>query len=145
MNVPAIGLITASLDLQLVRLIRGAIAENNVGNVQPKIHPGGTSSNVDFEPRKTIHPTPRFEPRPVHTPEPVITSPEVIRCKPIELEACKLVPEAFGPLPAPWQMLLREKVWNRPVATPEGVIGPDALARYRASSPRIGDMLDSFL
>lgn len=61
---------------------------------------------------------------------------------------------AFGPLPAPWQVLLREKVWNRPVAAADAVrIGNGAdrspASGYRAdamgAAPPTGRLVDAFL
>src|SRR5207245_5937134 len=73
----SVNLVTATLDLQLVRMLRQAIrsADQSSGAAsrhispeqviepRPRIHPEPL-----IEPRQHIHPTPRFEPRPLLHP-----------------------------------------------------------------------------
>src|SRR5262249_1156452 len=66
MDAASAGLTVAALDLKLVQLVRGAMA---AADAQGKAG-GGAAGCTGVEPRKHIHPTPKFEPRPVHPPEP---------------------------------------------------------------------------
>lgn len=79
-----INLITAALDLQLVRLLRAATADDAemLARVQRKHDPvpeilprKRIEPTPRFEPRPVVHPTPRFEPRPVITPSPAESAP----------------------------------------------------------------------
>ena len=147
----SVPLLVASLDLQLVRLIRGAIAANGGG---PRPVPTGGASGGDSGgsregsprlegPRLRFRPEPHFLPRDVHRPEPDIAS------RAFDGEGkVQLPPPASGPLPAPWQTLLREKVWNRPIEAPVAAEAP-ALAgeAARAYRPRLeaGGLLEAFV
>ena len=124
---PRIELLVAAMDLRLVRLIRGAIAENRVGTAGPRVKPGGDGG--DLSAAATYEPSPRFAPRAVYTPEPVTRVPEVSAAAPPRPEESRDVPAAFGPPPAPWQAILREKAWNRPVAPPPPAEPPPAVVR----------------
>ena len=112
----AASLISASLDLQLVRLIRAAINADHLGaGVDARLRPRAVADpSPRFEPRAVIEPTPRFEPRPVIEPVPrpgdcpLLAPPE----------PAGDLPAVYGPLPAPWQLLLRRKAWDVPVARP---------------------------
>ncbi len=71
-----VNLIVASLDLQLVRLLRGAM-NNGPAGVDGGLHPApaiGQRPRLDpepvIEPRERITPTPHFEPRPILHPAP---------------------------------------------------------------------------
>lgn len=133
----AASLLVAQSELNAVRLIRGAIAPNNIGGPVARVERRDATFDV-YEPRRVVTPEPRYEARRVIEPEPRYLPPRVIELPPIEAEAADR-PECVGPLPAPWQLLLREKVWNRPVATP-----PPAEA-YRLVKPTGGAMLDLFV
>lgn len=116
-------LIVATMDLELVRLIRGAIraadlAGGKVGALGlPLSRNGAGVLNAvalprdrfepapRFEPRKTIHPTPRFEPRPVYHDR------IDIDVTPSDISSPLVHSVNRSPLPAPWQM----PVWNLPV------------------------------
>ena len=114
---PSVSLIVASLDLRMVRLIRDAIATDGIGPGDAGVEPAAPRS-PDPEAAATYHPAPHFEPRPTHRPEPRVETPAVVRFEAVDETQCKDVPPAFGPPLAPWQAVLREKVWNRPVAAP---------------------------
>ncbi|MGH7215139.1 MAG: hypothetical protein ACREIT_10295 [Tepidisphaeraceae bacterium] len=68
-----VSLLVASLDLSLVRLLRGAMAPADLAAARANalahqpVHP-----ERRFESRPVIHPEPHIEPRPVHHPEPRI-------------------------------------------------------------------------
>lgn len=112
----SIGLITATLDLQLVRLIRGAIhaADASAGGgagcgasavIEPRfhIHPEPT-----IEPRQTITPEPDIEPRLVHHPEPRIEPTPPQYAPPADCEHHR---HRNSPIQAPWRIL----PWNQPL------------------------------
>jgi len=68
----SISLLTASLDLELVKLLRGAM-NTDAGRATalgPAPNPAPGRGEDRFEPRRVFHPTPRYEPRPVLHPEP---------------------------------------------------------------------------
>jgi hypothetical protein len=118
-------LVVATLDLQLVRLIRGAIraadlAEGKVGALAgvplPSIRRDGRLSAAPSPPER-FHPTPRFEPRPVVHPTPRIESRPVYHDR-IDIDVAasdtsspRPRPVNRTPLPAPWQM----PVWGLPI------------------------------
>jgi hypothetical protein len=107
-----VNLLTASLDLQLVRLIRGAIANDppTAGSARP-------AADVIAD-RVVLRPETDVARRVVYQPDAVVAAPVVFEPEAVELPARTRAPDVvgWGPLLAPWQMLLREKVWNRPVA-----------------------------
>jgi hypothetical protein len=111
----SIGAIVATLDLQLVRLLRDAMNVADVNSAKdiagvptsqsdrfeqrPVIHP-----EPRYEPRQVIHPTPRYEPRPVIHPTPRIEQqnnccPPPPPCEPDPCETIK------SPLLPPWKTL----------------------------------------
>jgi hypothetical protein len=103
-----IALLTAALDLQLVRLIRGAMAG-----------PAGAdcSKEPKYEQRQVIHPEPKYEERRVITPDPVYKRPQVITPDPKYVPA-PLIGEApqsdaghchTYKVEAPWKVLPWEK------------------------------------
>jgi hypothetical protein len=115
-------LITATLDLQLVRLLRQAMRTADIasGKCQPVVALGPAPNcavahdhfAVDptprFEPRPVIHPTPRFEPRPRIHPC------EAPRPKPLPVEVVAIPVEqphaARSPIEPPWKVL----PWQNP-------------------------------
>ena len=114
---PSVSLIVASLDLRMVRLIRDAIATDEIGPRRAGVEPG-RPQHREPEPAATYHPAPHFEPRPTHRPEPRFEPAAVVVPEEVVEDRIKDVPPAFGPPLAPWQAVLREKVWNRPVTAP---------------------------
>jgi hypothetical protein len=62
----SVSAIVATLDLQLVRLLRAAMADG----AQRATALGPAPTNVHIEPRKRLEPEPRFEPRTVYHPTP---------------------------------------------------------------------------
>lgn len=63
----SVGLIVATLDLQLVRLVRAAMQSKGAGGGGGAIHPQPV-----IEPRRRFHPEPKIEPRRHIHPEPSI-------------------------------------------------------------------------
>jgi hypothetical protein len=126
-----VGLIVASLDLKLVRLLRGAMNAgcHPCGDIGPRRR---HEPEPRFEPRKVFHPTPRFEPRKtihveprvVETPSPAPAEPE----QPTRLES---------PLQPPWKVA----VWKCPIQpTPQikvVVHRPDVVTK--------GSLIDFFI
>ena len=116
-------LIVATLDLELVRLIRGAIraadiASGKFGSCGPPLNGCSTGAiNAVAKPRDRFVPTPRFEPRKVHHPTPRF-EPRFVFHNRIDIDVA--ASDTSSPavhsvnrsrLPAPWQM----PVWNLPV------------------------------
>jgi hypothetical protein len=119
---PQIELITATLDLQLVRLLRQAMRTADIasGKCQPIVALGPAPNcpvahdhpivepTPRFEPRPVIHPTPRFEPRPrIHpseAPRPKLIPVDVIAIPVEEAHAAK------SPIEPPWKVL----PWQNP-------------------------------
>lgn len=117
---PAIDLIVATLDLNLVRSVRHAMraADLAAGRGQPVSSLGPAPSSIRprpvheptprFEPRPVHEPTPRFDPRPVHHPEPAVR-PDVPAPVPAvaEPEQSRI---ADSPIQPPWKTL----PWDAP-------------------------------
>ena len=99
-------LAVASLDLGLVRLLRGAIRaadiESGAGRgvlvpepvIEPRRH---LTPEPEYLPRQKIHPTPLYEPRPIIHPTPRVV------CEPCPPACPELPPPSFNPLPPPWK------------------------------------------
>jgi len=122
-----IGLLLAASELSLVRLIRGAIAENAGGAAGPlgTIRPGAdsfeTRARIDpepeIEPRRTIEPEPRVEPRTVYytlqfQPVPPPVDPVPRADLPPEVEASP------SPIRPPWEV----PIWEQPVVIEKPII-----------------------
>jgi hypothetical protein len=121
-------LLSAASDLRVVRLIRGAIAEPvNLAKTASADAPGGfrpasDSAGADCVSDRRVHqPEPYILPREVHRPEPVAD----VEVRPAVIEADALL--------APWQAVLREKVWNRPVQTPPAAAPTDVAMPYQTA------------
>jgi len=128
----SVAMIVASLDLELVRLLRGAMAGGGVG-------PGrGIWPTPAIEPRVRYHPTPRIEPRPVIHPTPRIEPRLVYRPHRIEPPACPAISTSADAQPThtthlqiqpPWKILPWQ---NPPPPAPKLKIAfkqPDVLAK----------------
>jgi hypothetical protein len=137
-----IALVTAALDLQLVRLIRAAIA--------PPVcrGPGSCLPTDRFEPRDVLQPTPRFEPRPVVSPtpriepRPVITPTPRVEVPPVQYGTTAPPDPGHPPrrltLEPPWAVL----PWEQPLplsAPPAPVI---KRVVYRTDTGGIGRRID---
>jgi hypothetical protein len=139
-------LAVASLDLQVVRLLRDAIRTADIAGGKFCDSPVGISGHVNaiilprdrfeptphIEPRKTIHPTPRFEPRPVfHERIDIDVSPSDTSGK-SELAAVDRTP-----LPPPWRM----PVWKMPLQPAAKV----KVHIHRTDVHNKGSLIDLFL
>jgi hypothetical protein len=128
---PSVDLITATLDLQLVRMLRQAIrtADQSICGhnphccdsvvIEPRPHNHPTPL---IEPRHHIHPTPRFEPRPVVHPK---QAPNFDSFDSTSLPPPVKSPPVFQP---PWRVLPWEKI-APPAPTLKLIVRPPDLAR----------------
>ncbi len=136
--------LAASADLALVRLIRGAIAEpidyeRSAAPTTSRTSPyrpgeaGGVSSITKTscacpaEPADIV----KVDVASETTPEPEPVGPTTT--------------PAMGPLPAPWQLLLREQVWNRPVEAPPALTVKHVHAYPSGPVAARGQLIDAFL
>jgi hypothetical protein len=134
----AAALAVASLDLELVKLLRGAMRAADIGAggrgvltpdpvIEPRRH---LTPEPEYLPRQVIHPTPRYEPRPVIHPTPRL-EPEP--CPP----PCPAPPPSFNPLPPPWKMV----VWKNPIP-PQPIL---KVVQYKTDIHNKGSLLDVFV
>ncbi|MEM1010733.1 MAG: hypothetical protein AAGI46_00780 [Planctomycetota bacterium] len=139
--------LVAASDLALVRLIRDAIAKpepfhpdkTHPADADGPDHPSHPSAiNDGPDATRTIQETNVVY---LHDNQPLVVSPET----PIGPAVAPLP----GPMPAPWQLLLREQVWNRPVEAPpvpELLDHAQAAARYGlAATTPSQRLVDAFL
>jgi hypothetical protein len=133
-------LIVAASDLEVVRLIRGAIRTADISSgkgggltpaavIEPRvrIHP-----EPEILPRPRIHPTPRFEPRPVYHPTPRLElKPAPAAADPERPPRC---PSTIQP---PWKQL----VWQMPIP-PRATL---KVVQYKTDIPHKGSLLDVFI
>jgi hypothetical protein len=112
----SVSAIVATLDLQLVRLIRAAMQDDGrhaatalgpAPSPQPQLRQHFAPDPV-YEPRRHIHPTPRYEPRPVIHPSPRI-APGGDCCVPCE--PTPELPDGRCPIQPPWKV----RPWDAPV------------------------------
>lgn len=139
-----VGLIVAALDLNLVRLVRGAMAPNPNGTPVAFIGPAPTNPRFEqrpvvhptprFEPRPVVHPTPRFEPRPVIHPRPRVEPLPAVCEPPHEPE---MPVRSKSPLEPPWKLL--------PWETPPQPAPKVKLAIYRPDVVSKGSLIDFFI
>jgi hypothetical protein len=133
----------ASLDLELVRLVRGAIrtadissgkgCNNGILCPEPDILPRRhLTPEPEYLPRRHIHPTPRYEPRPVIHPTPRVESEPPPACIP----PCP-PPSEHKCLPPPWKLA----VWNVPIPPPAIL----KVVQYKTDIPHKGSLLDVFI
>jgi len=128
-----VGLIVAALDLNLVRLVRGAMAPNPNGKAVAFIGPAPT--NARFLSRPVVHPTPRFEPRPVIHPRPRV-EPLPCACEPPHEPEMPV--RSKSPIEPPWKVL----PWEEPPAQPAPKV---KLAIYRPDVVSKGSLIDFFI
>jgi len=139
-GVSSVDLITATLDLQLVRMLRQAIRTADQSSAaaschappqqviepRPRIHP-----EPFIAPRPHIHPTPRFEPRPVIQPTRSPISDDFASTSPPRPVKS---PPVFQP---PWRVLPWEKIAPPAPKLKLTIKPPDA--------PRRGSVFDVFI
>ena len=107
-------LIVASLDLQLVRLLRDAIRTTELSDPGCPCGPGRPSDGARprpvlapepvIEPRRHIHPPPVIEPRDVIHLAPVVLPPDPALCPDLYTEPCPA-----SPIEPPWKVLPWER------------------------------------
>jgi hypothetical protein len=140
-NVAALAV--ATLDLELVKLLRGAIRAADMAG--GKLAPDGTAvPGPRIEPRKVIEPTPRFLPRKVIHPSPrfeprfVVHPASRIEVQPAPPAADPEHPrQSSSPIQPPWKQL----VWNAPIPKP---VQPKVV-QYRTDIQNKGSLLDLFI
>lgn len=107
----SVNLIVATLDLQLVRLVRGAMRGADEAAAGMKlIEPAPV-----VEPRRRITPEPAIEPRLRHRPDAVIEPPEKIRSQ----DRVWAYTQCVSPLPSPAEQVSRS---TSPVEPPWKVL-----------------------
>jgi len=114
-GVSGVSLISASLDLRLVRMLRAAMTPVNIGQSLPPAPTGDVRGSrlvaeptPRFEPRKTVDPTPRIAPRPVYHPRPVnVQRPLIPIPAVVEPEQSRITK---SPIEPPWKTL----PWQQP-------------------------------
>lgn len=144
-------LAVASLDLELVKLLRGAILAADIagGKFGPAGMAGGAGPSATFEPRprihpepqilprRRVHPTPRIEPRRVIHPTPRIA----LQCVEASCTDAACSPEISPPCPSPIQPPWKVLVWQTPVP-PRPIL---KVVRYKTDISHKGLMLDVFI
>jgi hypothetical protein len=135
-------LIVAASDLEVVRLIRGAIRAADIeaggggafGIVPtPRIEPRlRHEPEPEILPRPVIHPTPRFEPRPVYHP----TARLELQPAPAAADP-ERPPRCPSPIQPPWKQL----VWQTPIP-PRAIL---KVVQYKTDIPHKGSLLDVFV
>ena len=115
----SVGLIVATLDLQLVRLVRAAMAGGGVGKgPDGPVHPAPRfeprkriEPEPAIEPRRRIDPEPRFEPRPKLRPDDVHPGCRAsCNASAIPTEPAEKVSRSSSPIEPPWKVL----PWENP-------------------------------
>jgi hypothetical protein len=120
----SVGLIVATLDLQLVRLLRAAMRHGEVGpgDDMRLIHPEPV-----IRPRHRAGPEPIIEPRPHVRPEPMFEPREKLRADGIPVACCDSIAPftcaepvekaspSSSPIEPPWKVLPWE---DRPIPAP---------------------------
>ena len=149
-------LIVASLDLQVVRLLRGAIRAADAASGQgiPASGLGPAPSPEPrrhlrpepvIEPRRHIHPEPRIEPRRVFHPEPrvdVAAVSDCAACCPTEAVCEPRITKS--PIEPPWKVLPWEDRCD-PSPCPGPRVPKIKLTVYRPDIARKGALIDFFL
>lgn len=106
----SVGLIVASLDLQLVRLVRAAMQPKGAGGGGGVIRPQPV-----IEPRRRFHPEPRIEPRRILHPAPPIQAgphdssgpvrPRISElCGATAAESVEKIAQSPSPIQPPWKI-----------------------------------------
>lgn len=140
----AINLITSLSDLRVVRLIRGAIAQDPQGVpgplgtvVRPRVAQEGGLAGIEpaprILPRDTIEPAPHIEPRRVIRPTPRVIE-STIHLPPMCPTSGKSGDSNV--LPPPW----KQPVWEIPIPPP----APIKLTQYHPDIRHKGTLIDNF-
>ena len=147
----SVGLVVATLDLQLVKLLRAAMQPGSGGP------PGGLGSvrpQPVVEPRRSIQPDPAFEPRPHVRPEPVFEAREKLPygpvgpdCRaccapPVPMEPVEKSPHSSSPIEPPWKVLPWEE---RPAPAPVRQVPKIKVIQVRPDIQCKGTVIDLFI
>lgn len=141
----SVGLIVATLDLQLVRLIRGAMRAAAGDCHRHLLHPEPV-----IEPRKRFHPEPVIEPRPHVHPEPAFEPRPVLRradelppaCPPAEAAVpAEKSAAPTCPVQPPWKVL----PWDDRMRGPRVVLRKIKVSPARPDSQCKGSVIDLFI
>jgi hypothetical protein len=137
-----IALLVAALDLQLVRLVRGAMADGapaesgiravDRAEISPRF---SIEPEPDIQPRRSISPEPEIEPRLVMHPDPAIERTPTLYAGPTEPEHHR---DDRNPIQAPWEVL----PWEQPLPVVNEVHIVKVL-RYRPDRFRRGVLIDT--
>jgi len=139
---PPINAIIATLELQLVRLLRGAGWPGPAGGIG---RPADLATvRVQVQPRRRVQPPPLIEPRPHIQPAPRIEPRQVVHPRPVEAPATAAPPpptETPRPMGSviepPWRVLPWE---NPPQPAPKLKV-----VIHQPDVPRKGTVLDVFM
>jgi hypothetical protein len=140
----SVSLIVASLDLQLVRLIRGAMAAADgspgarfvaASTVNRDIQPRPKlRQHQEILPRPVVHPTPHFAPRPVIHLQPKFVPPPPAACAPVEPEKPH---RNECPIQPPWKVL----PWQTPIPPKPQI----KIVVHRTDVVHKGSLIDVFI
>lgn len=147
----SVGLIVATLDLQLVKLLRAAMQPGAGGpsGGMRMIHPQPV-----VEPRRRIEPEPAVEPRPHVRPEPVFEPREKLGYGPLRPDCCDLrapavptepvekSPHSSSPIEPPWKVLPWE---DRPLPAPVRHVPKVKVIQARPDIQCKGSVIDLFI
>ena len=147
----SVGLIVATLDLQLVKLLRAAMrpGAGGLAGEAGLIHPRPV-----IEPRRRIEPEPAFEPRPRVRPEPVFEPREKLAFGPVRPECCERCapvtptepveksPHSSSSIEPPWKVLPWE---DRPLPGPVRVVPKIKVIRNPPDIDCKGSVIDLFI
>ncbi|HRK30731.1 MAG TPA: hypothetical protein PLD59_06600 [Tepidisphaeraceae bacterium] len=135
-----ISLLVAAIDLQVVRLIRGAMADGgpsagcgdgDCARIGPR---RSVTPEPEIHPRFAITPEPEIEPRIVVHPDPAIERTPTLYAGPTEPEHRRDLP---NPIQPPWAVL----PWEQPLPPPPAT-EVVKLIRYRPDRFRRGVLVD---
>lgn len=147
----SVGLVVATLDLQLVKLLRAAMRPGGGG---PAGGVGLIHPQPVVEPRRRIEPEPVIEPRPHVRPEPVFEPRETIpfgpvrpaccgRCEPVApTEPVEKSPHSSSPVEPPWKVLPWE---DRPLPAPVPVVPKIKVIQAPPDIDCKGSVIDLFI
>lgn len=144
----SVNLIVATLDLQLVRLVRGAMrAADAAGDSSRLIHPAPSALPRDrHEPEPAIEPRLRHQPDPVIEPAPNLRAGERVwayeQCvSPVGPESAEQVARSTSPIEPPWKVLPWE---DSPPPAPR-VVRTVKVLISRPDIPSKGSVIDLFI
>ena len=148
----SVGLIVASLDLRLVRLVRAAMHPGNGPHGPDRlIRPGPTieprkrhEPEPVIEPRKRHEPEPVFEPRPVHRPVRVASIARSDVCVVVEVQKTGET-SSGSPIEPPWKVLPWERASEAAPIRFARPVQRVKLVTRRPDIPCSGSVIDVFI